>query len=90
MQGGLQLPNIVYQPYLKALIKGNDYKLMKAPCDWDHAIWCLNKYWQYYMYIYSLYMLWVMVSTYIKWKRIIITIIINKESICYYLLKVVK
>ena len=29
-------------------------------------------------------------STYIKYKGIIINIIINKESICYYLLKVIK
>ena len=30
------------------------------------------------------------VSTYIKYKEIIINIMINKESICYYLLKVIK
>ena len=29
-------------------------------------------------------------STYIKYNEIIINIMINKESICYYLLKVIK
>ena len=30
------------------------------------------------------------VSTYIKYEEIIIIIMINKESICYYLLKAIK
>ena len=42
------------------------------------------------MYIYSLYVMSKRVSAYIKCKGIIITIIISKESICYYLLKVIK
>ena len=37
-----------------------------------------------------LYVIIKWVSTYIKCKGIIITIIINKESVCYYLLKVIK
>ena len=38
----------------------------------------------------ALYVMIKRVSTYIKYKEIIITIMINKESICYYLLKAIK
>ena len=30
------------------------------------------------------------ISAYIKYNEVIITIMINKESICYYLLKMIK
>ena len=55
MKIGLDMPNLVDQPHLKSLIKGNECKLMKVPCDL-RSCYMIPKVKMLTM-IYSLYML---------------------------------